>query len=392
MRIDLPTLELPEKLATVVIDSTRITADGDQQVANRWQELRHSLSAQGASESVLDHLQSRVLKPTGASGQHGRVLLAGAGGVIADRLLHQPADRDDAVYAQGPELFALARAADSGVRYLIVSVDRTGADLDFVDTALPGSERESIDGDHDEITKNRTGGLSHRRIQARAEDSWERNAEQVAGEVDSAATQFQPEVVFLTGDVRMVTLVQENASGQSTGLLHALSGGSRSEDSGDDSFAADVEAALEQVRLRRRQEVLDRYQEASGQDRGAVSGLGNVLDALRRGQVEELLVTPDAVGQSSGLRTQTLWHGTEPLEIGEDRDELDGMGVADPEEGPADVVLGIAAWGSGAGITFVDEASGELADGIGALLRWDDEATPGQSAYTLSSDSERANS
>jgi len=390
MDIDLPAPSQNQRMVTVLINTSRDAADGDYQVANRWADLRRSLQEQSAPAEVLDQLQERVLEPTGAAGPHGRLLLADPqSGVLVDRVLHEPPRKDDAVWAAGPNTFAFARTADSRVRYLLVAADRTGAELEFVDTASSGSTTESIEGEHNEITKNRMGGLSHRRIQARAEDSWERNSEQIAEEIDSAARQFEPELVVLTGDVRMVTLIGEMASGSIAGLLHPLPGGARSDSADDDSFEQDLQAALDQFRLRRRQETIDRFAEATGRDSGAVTGLADVLEALRRGQVAEVLVTPDAVGAASRMREQTLWHGPDALQVALDAEGMSEMGVTDPGQGPADVVLGLAAWGSGAGVALVDEEAVELTDGIGALLRWDDDSTPGQTAYKLSDDTPR---
>ena len=50
------------------------------------------------------------------------------------------------------------------------------------------AKKLSVEGGHDVINKVRTGGLSHKRIEARAEDSWERNAEVGRAVVEHEAT------------------------------------------------------------------------------------------------------------------------------------------------------------------------------------------------------------
>ncbi|MFC6149746.1 Vms1/Ankzf1 family peptidyl-tRNA hydrolase [Mumia xiangluensis] len=204
------TAQLPtdEMLATVVMDASRDTESGDRAVAARWSELRRSLDRQGITREMAAVLEEQALKPTRASGPHGRLIVASAEGIVMDRLLLFPPRKDEAVLSVGPDVFALAREADDTVRYLLAVVDRTGSDITLYDStsgAVGGQpHRESVEGGHDVLNKIRGGGLSHKRIESRVEDSWERNAEAVAGELDRIVGERRPDLVVITGDLRAV--------------------------------------------------------------------------------------------------------------------------------------------------------------------------------------------
>jgi len=75
-----------------------------------------------------------------------------------------------------------------------------------------------------------------------------------------------------------------------------------------------------------------------------------VLEVLDRGQADEVLLVDDLGSESTVI--------------------VDGASV------PADAALVWAAVRTRAGVTLVDPHQVELRDGVGALLRWSDQATP----------------
>jgi len=96
--------------------------------------------------------------------------------------------------------------------------------LDYLDEV-----HDVIDGGHDVVHKMREGGMSHRRMQTRAEDSWERNADAVAAELDRVVATREPELVLITGDVRAVALVRDGVGQRAAELLVEVPGGSRAQ-------------------------------------------------------------------------------------------------------------------------------------------------------------------
>lgn len=391
MRLPVPSVPNGSAVVTVVLDATREHESGDQTVHVRWQDLRRSLAKQAVGAPLLGVLEERISVPTRVNGPHGRLLVAAEDEVLLDRLLVHPPAEDCAVVGDSPHAFALARVADGAVRYLLVAVDRSGADFSWCDTSAFGSanEHHSVEGGHDELAKSHLGGLGESRLEHRAEDSWERNAEAVAAEIDRLVAQRRPELVLLTGDVRAVGLVLAEVGAATREVLVEVDGGARAAGVNLRAFSSSMDRAVEAFRVQRREAVLERFRQESGRDGAAVSGVEDVVDVLRRGQVSELVVTSQVAGPPSSISQRTLWVGDGALELGRTADDVRQLGVAEPKALPADVALGRAALEQGAGITVADAASVTLVDGVGALLRWHDAATPGETAYTQSRDRTR---
>jgi len=384
-----PLLGRTGPFTTVYLDATRSVAAGESEVSDRWKVLRRELEHRGASARLLDEIGDLVGRPTRVVGPHGRVLIADVDGVRVDRVLAEPPARSVAHLGDVPALMPAVRAADQSVDHLVVVVDRHGADLLFSDPSgrLAGGDRAVVEGDHDAVDKAREGGISDRRKQTRAEDSWERNAATVAAELDRIVMVPDLELIVITGDVRAVALVGEAVGQRVRELIVEVPGGSRSTGVKEGAFAHKVAAALEQFRVRRREEVLDDFRQQQGRDEGAVTELGDVLEVLRRGQVRDLVLAEPPAGQSSELSERTVWVGPGPLQIAVERSELEAIGVTDgARELPAEVGLVRAALGQDAGVTFAIDGSVELIDGVGAVLRWSDQGTPSESLPSQSAD------
>ena len=388
-----PLLDHDGPLTTVSMDVTRGDEVGDRDLRNRWQGVRRSLEGQGAPVPVLDALADLVLRPTHVPGPHGRlVVVDGSTGqeIVLDRVLATAPVRDEAVHGAVPPLLPAARAVDEAVRYLLVEVDRSGADLTWSGVEVPAEElSETVEGGHDLVHKVRTGDWWHsRRTAARIEDSWERNAQVVAEELDRMVVAHRPELVMLTGDVRAVAMIRDAVGHGVAEVLVEVPGGSRADGIKEDVFAARLHEVVEAYRDRRRQVVLDRVTEGLGRGDGAVTELGDVVEVLRRGQVAEIVLSADA---ATGLASRMLWAGPGALELAERRSELAGLGVDDGSavEMPADVAVLRAAIAQDAGATFDLRSTVPLVDGIGAVLRWSDPATPHETAPASTRDPSR---
>jgi hypothetical protein len=389
-----PLLHHDGPLTTVCLDVTRSEEAGGRDIRSRWNGLRRELEQHGAPGRTLEVMQELVLRPTHAPGRHGRYVVVSGEEVLFDHVLADPPVRDEAFHDGAPSLLPAVRAADEAVRYLLVEIDRAGADLTWSGTEShrPETDLGQVDGGHDVLHKFQGGGWSHRRFQARVQDSWERNAEAVAAEVERLVIEHRPELVLVTGDVRAVNLLREAAGHQTAELLSEVPGGSRAEGVKEDSFARNLTEVLEAFRARRREAVVDRVKEALGRGDGAVTELGDVVDVLRKGQVDELVVLRNAAGDSvAHLNERQLWVGPDPLQIATNRRELASLGVQDDEarELRADIAVLRAALAQDAGFTFALEGSVNLVDGLGALLRWTDAATPHETAPSYTGDSHR---
>jgi hypothetical protein len=393
MKIDWlkPLLTAPGPFVTVYIDATR-TSEGDREVENRWKSVRRSLEKDGADDALLDVISEEIVRPTRVGGSHGRVVIADATGILVDRVTKTPPAVQKGTYGPFPALLQAAGAADESVDYLRIVVDRLGADLTWSEAGghMPYAEHESVEGGHDVVNKVSSGGLSHKRIEARAEDSWERNAEAVAAEVDRQVTEHRPEVLLLSGDVRAVSLVKGALPKKTAELVVDVAGGSRGAGVNEESFEANIHEALEAFRVQRRTKVLDEFRLEHGRSTGGVTGLADVIAVLARGQVRELLLS-DQYGPDTELDGRSVWVGAEPLQLAGSEAELTSLGsITDEHELPATIALVRAALGQDAGLTFVPDEELSLVDGVGALLRWHDSGTPGDElAPSMSSDGGR---
>ncbi|EYR64166.1 hypothetical protein N866_14785 [Actinotalea ferrariae CF5-4] len=389
-----PLLHHDGPLTTVVLDATRADEAGDREVRSRWNSLRRELEQRGAPPATLDLIQEAVTRPDHVPGPHGRYVVAGGDRILFDAVLATAPVRDEALYDGTPSLLPAVRAADEAVRYLQVEVDRSGADLTWSGSRSHAADEDlgHVDGGHDVLHKSGSGGWSQGRFQARAEDSWERNAEAVAEQIDRVVARHRPELVLVTGDVRAVTYLREHLGHAARDLLVEVPGGSRAEGVKEDVFARRVGEALDAHRAKRRESVVDRLREALGRGDGGVTELGDVVDVLRKGQVAELVVLRNAAGDSvAHLNDRSVFVGPEPLQIGTSRSDVAALGVPADQvrEMRADIAVLRAALAQDAGFTFALEGTVPLVDGLGAVLRWTDAATPHETAPAYTADTHR---
>jgi len=68
--------------------------------------------------------------------------------------------------------------------------------------------------------------------------------------------------------------------------------------------------------------------------------------------------------------------GDQPFELGVSADDVRSLGVSDPTRVRADTALVWAVVSADSGVTLLDPDQRDLADGVGALLRWSDRSTP----------------
>lgn len=379
-----PLLGRPGPFATVYLDATRANEAGDREVENRWKGVRRALAQSGAPDALLDALEEVAVQPSG-HGEHGRVLIADTDGVLVDRILRTPPATTVGVWGPVPAFLPAARSADETVDYMVTIVDRSGADIAW-SAGGRAFTKTSVEGGHDVLNKVSAAPLSQKRAEHRAEDSWERNAEAVAAELDRLILEHRPEIVILTGDVRAMALLRAEVSKKANELIVEVPGGARAAGTRQETFAARVEETLDGFRDRRREEILTVYRQEQGRSAGAVTSLEDVVAVLGRGQVAELILSEE-FATDQGLDDRCLWVGPDPLHIGERRSQIEDLGVSDGiEKLPVTIALVRAALGQDAGVTFAPPGAVELIDGVGANLRWSDDSTPSEAATTMSAD------
>lgn len=326
------------------------------------------LSEHGASPQVVEAIGERATAPTGAGGELTRVVVAAGDRVAVDAVVPGRPVRDESLFGPVPHLMPVVRALSGALSYAVVRADRAGADFEVVGPTGP-AEQDDVDGGHELLHKVGGGGWSQRRYQARVEDSWEHNAAAVAQELERVVRTHRPDVVLVGGDGHAVEALTRHLDGDTLPLVVPVDGLSRSAGAHRESQDAAVREALAHQRAQAGGTVLEEFAEQVSTQQRAVEGLDAVVSALRRGQVERLLLNDDPTS------TLQLWAGEQPLQLGLTEADSRDAGARSPQQARADAVIAWALLGSAAQATLVEEDELRLSGGIAALLRWSDEAT-----------------
>src|SRR5699024_6004068 len=129
---------------------------------------------------------------------------------------------------------------------------------------------------------------------------------------------------------------------------------SRAEGVNAEAFEKKIAHALETFRHQRREQVADQFRQEEGRDGTACRGLDDVMAALQRGQVGELLLTEEAASLPSELARHQVWVGDSAMQLARSRQDLADAGDDEPRELTADLALGAAGAQQRAGYTIVD--------------------------------------
>jgi hypothetical protein len=363
---------VPGPVATVYLPAGRTDESGAHEVELRWRAAADGLREQGAPDTVIDALAGPATAPPDRGGQLTRVLVAtGEGAVVLDEEV--PGDltgalTESATWGPLPDVLPLLRGRQEAMPYVLALVDRAGADIE-VHGFRDEVERASVEGDTQYISKVNAGGWSQARYQRTAENLWEENAGEVAKEVDRLVEVTDARVVAVAGDVRACALLEEHLGASARERVVRLEAGARGEGAGRESLDAELAGHLQEAAARRVDGVLDEV--AAGRSAGVTAeGLAAVCDALRKGQVDRLVLAADA-------ELPQLWTGTDPLALGGSEQTVRDLGEAAPVEVPAVPALLRAAVGAGSGIVVLPAGTRVVREGVGALLRYSDASTPG---------------
>jgi hypothetical protein len=355
--------------ATVYLDLGEPSEDRRTRVDLGWRALREELVTAGADDATLGALDERVAEEPHPGA--GRVLVAAQGRVLLDHHHDRAPLRPTATWQPLPHVMPLVAMLADRVPHVVVVADRTGADITVYGDLGRLVGTSEVQGDDDEIRRVSPGGWSQRRYQNRAEDSWEKNAGQVAARVNRLVSGISPALVVAAGDVRARQFLREHLSSQAQEILVEVEEGGRGAGASEESLDQRVAQLVAEAAVRRQLELLDTYREEIGQQDRAVTGLATTVDVIRKAQVETLVLHDEPASEA------VLFVGPEPLHLAMTRTELLDLGVDEHriDEVRADAAIVRALVGSAAGIVVVPGGDVELTDGIGAVLRYVDAST-----------------
>jgi hypothetical protein len=362
----------PGPFLTAYVDVRRDTESGEHEVATRWKDLRRRAAADGAPEQLLDAVGERVLTPPHAAGPAARFVVASAEGILLDDVTPGEPHAQFATWSPLPDIGAWLVDRQGRAPVLIVLADHAGAELSlhlpWPDEPVEQTDVEGSTQHLQKVTHPRVSGrfdgaaglVSGERlrgdIQRSTEETWRKNAREVAAEIDRRAERV--EHVVLAGDPRACADVQQALGAEASRRTVVVESGSRAPGAAEQPLTDEVHSIVDESVAVGRALLLEDYERRRGQGGGFAGGIGDVLAACVEGKVAALLLDPD---------TATA-HRLRP-------DTIDGLtlatGVPMDEEVRADQLTIAASARTGADVHPLTSDS-LPSDGVAALLRWDD--------------------
>jgi peptide subunit release factor 1 (eRF1) len=333
---------------------------GPQELQTRWRGLRDQLADDSVPDKALSLLDDVV------DGSHlkgdGLVAITSGEELAFRRFLSSPLP-DSIRSGALPHLLPLLDHGQEHPSYAVVLIDRTGAEIHVIHE-MGDDETFEIEGEDDELRKVGPGGWSQRRFQNRAEDSWERNAEQVATELDRIVRSEGLDLVLTMGDVRAKAFLKDNAGQELAAVLHEVDTAPPTSDRLEE-VRGEIEAAVAELTANRIEGTLERFAEERGQNDLVADGMEATFAALRMSQVDTLLISREIEGQA-------WFHRGDPMQGAIDKTVLDELGLDDIQDAAAEDVLVTFALATGASVSVIPDLGPESGprEGVGALLRF----------------------
>jgi hypothetical protein len=293
-----------DRLASIYTDpgpfaSAYLEVSRDQEQGNRVVELTvravcEELAGQGAPADVQEAVEQRLTESTGQPAPISRCVVASERGILFDELTRSHHAQPVATWGPLPDVAAWLRDASQRVPFVLALVDHEGGDVTTYSADAMEPEREASVGEPSKYEhKVRGGGWSHLNWQRSAETIWARNAAEVAAEIERQVRNG-PDLVILAGDEHSRSQVTERLPDKISAEVRVLDRSGRPVDGGDDALAADVESVLRDIVVARQLRLVHELKERMGRGESVALGVRDVADALVRGQVDQLMLDPEA--------------------------------------------------------------------------------------------------
>ncbi len=365
-----PVYEAQGPFATVHLDVSRNDENAAHEVELRWRGAREQLASAGAPDDLLDQIEPAALALPEIAGSAGRTIVATAQeGVLLDRAVPGPV-QGSTTWGPLPDVVPLLRRLGSRPPYVLVLLDRQGADIEvWGPSEGTPRETETVKGGNYPIRKVKVGGWAHHRYQHRADNLWRDNAEKVAEDIERLVATTGTGLVAVAGDEQAYGRLNGALSERTMQMLVVLEHGSRAAGSDRELVDEEIEQLISQHEVQQIERVLEEFREQRGRGERAVEGVDATCDALRRAQVQTLLLVEDVA------RDQTVYVGSQAFVLGVTEDEVTALGdTAKGVDAPAGLTRAAAA--TDAAVVLVPREMEPLKDGVGAVLRYADESTP----------------
>jgi hypothetical protein len=356
-----PVFEETGPYVTIHVDVGRASEDGTAQVESRWTTIRHRLEREGVPTTLVSDLGERIRQNTHLAGEVRRTIVVAGGRVVLDDVQPGHTAHPEVVdVGDLPQLAPWIDTEDQAFPFVLAVVDRQGGDVRAYRAASrePVSE-ESVTGETFYITKVAEGDWAQKQFQQTAENTWHHNAHLVAESVRTAALVSHAKALFIAGEIRARAEVVRAIESIDHGLdsVVQIESGGAGAGADEDALWSEVHERLRELVAAADMDISSRLDEGRGRGQGVATGTDEVLDALVRGQVEELVVDLERLQDTA---VQPAHHPGLPLP----------SSATQAPELPADRVLVAAGALTGARMTVMP-ATMTRGGGASALLRWD---------------------
>lgn len=277
-----------------------------------------------------------------------------------------------------PHIFPLVRLMDQNPKYCVLWADTNKADIYVFGGEntinLETETRSKVESIKNEVTqRSKAGGWSQARFQRRIENFHLRHAKETVEEVEKLMRDAKIDHLVLCGDEEtIVPLLREQFSKiVEEKIVSTLS---LSQYASEEEIFEKSREAMNVENAVRDQEKVERMLTAAKSAAGlGTLGIEKTLEALSNGQVEELLLSADfGVFQYSPKKVKKVLKNYAP---GEDNSSSDELPKVKDAGQLADELL-VRAINSAAKIVFIeDESLLKEAGGVGAVLRYNINAT-----------------
>ncbi|GIG87390.1 baeRF2 domain-containing protein [Plantactinospora endophytica] len=362
-----PICASPGPWTSVYLDASRDTHDAHPALDLRWRALQERLAEQRADPRTVAALDDVVRGHEPMPGDYGLAAFAADGEVVLTEYLSAPPLKD--IAAHGPLAHTMPLVAQRGeqVPWVRVLASRTGADVDAVSAGGVPRHAHVKGGNQFPLRRVQQGGWNQSHFQRNALTSWRRNAGDAASATAALAERVGAEVIVVAGETRARQLLAAQLPEFWQDRVVQTDAGFPADGAKQFKFDDVTVQAIAEVAAAHTDVALDKF----GMQRDVGKGMDAVVAALQRRQVDTMLIVDDPSS------TEELWIGPEPTDIATGRDELVAMSVAQPQRVRADAALVRALVGTDAGVTVLDpDQAPDLADGVGAVLRYVDASTP----------------
>jgi hypothetical protein len=284
----------PGPFASAFIEVSRDQEHGDRIVELGVRGVGEELAEQGAPSEVVSDVQERLLRSTGQPAPISRCVVATERGVLFDELTRSHHAQPVISWGPLPDVAAWLRDASQQIPFVLALVDHEGGDVTTYSADAMEPESEASVGEPSKYEhKVRGGGWSHLNWQRSAETIWAQNAAEVAAEIERQVRNG-PELVILAGDEHSRSLVTKDLPDRISAEVVVLDRAGRPVDGGDDALAKDVESAIRDVVVAGQLRMVHELKERMGQGHSMAIGVRDVADAFVRGQVDRLMLDPQA--------------------------------------------------------------------------------------------------